>query len=169
MAFMFDRINTLKSWEPTPVKHFTTEQMVKYIQKIQDSSLDMTVPDQLIAEEGESLNPDYDYMAYIAQTHILNMVKYLGENGCFLGDIVVGIKSILKEIINQEVDEDYYQNTIEIYEDLIYNVTKDNDINIYQLLDEAIKRDNKRLIYYLFFSEDLTVTDRIEEYTKKHK
>ena len=166
MAFMFDKINAFKSWEPNPIKLFTTEQMAKYNQKIQDSCLDMTMPAQLIAEEGESLNPDYDYMAYIAQTHMLNMVKYLGENGCFLGNIVVGIKAILKEMINQEVDEDYYQNTIEIYEDLIYNVTKDNNINIYQLLDEAIKRDNKRLIYYLFFDEDLTVRDRIEEYTK---
>ena len=166
MAFMFDRINALKSWEPTSVKPFTPFQIAKYDQKIQDSCLDMTIPDQLIAEEGESLNPDHDYMAYIAQTHMFNMVKYLDECKYYLGDIILGIKAILKEIINQEVDEDYYQNTIEIYKDLIYNVTKDDDINIYQLLDEAIKRDNKRLIYYLLFREDLTVTDRIVEYTK---
>ena len=166
MAFYFDSINALKSWEPNPIKPFTTIQMANYEQKIQDSCLDMTIPDQLIAEEGQSLTPDRDYMVYIAQTHMFNMVRYLNDCEYYLGDIIVGIKAILKEIINQEVDEDYYQNTIKIYEDLIYNVTKDNNINIYQLLDEAIKRDNKRLIYYLFFDEDLTVRDRIEEYTK---
>ena len=166
MAFYFDSINALKSWEPNPIKFFTTTQMVNYEQKIQDSCLDMTMPAQLIAEEGESLNPDSDYMAYIAQTHMFNMVKYLNDCKYYLGDIILGIKAILKEIINQEVDEDYYLNTIKIYEDLIYNITGDENINIYQLLDEAIKRDNKRLIYYLFFDEDLTVRDRIEEYTK---
>ena len=99
---------------------------------------------------------------------MFNLVRHLDINNFYLGDIQHGIACVFNEIINGEVDFSYYDNTREIYRDLIYNEKGVEDITAYDLINQAAKRDNKRVAYYLLYREDLELQDVIEDYQCHH-
>ena len=78
-----------------------------------------------------------------------------------LNDIEWNIRQILSEIIDGSVNEDYYLNTLEIYEEISGNNFYEPDI--YDIINQAIRLDNKRMIYYLIFKEYEEMRDRVFE------
>ena len=158
---LFNRQQTLKTWKPMQPIQLPTEiiqyfeQKIKYqCNKIRCDSLPAC--DLINIEELEPLI-DVNYIKYVALKHIDGIIQYIKSKGVVLEDIEWNIKLILSEIIKGEVDEDYYLNTIEIYE----SIDKGIDTDIYDLINQAIRLDNKRMLYYLIFKEDEDMADRI--------
>ena len=168
MENIFNRINVYKNYKPTTWFQFTTEEMEKYEQKIQENN-NQFYPEYAIEEEFNNLVVDLLYLQYIKQTHMFNLVRHLEINNFYLGDIQHGIACVFNEIINGEVDFSYYDNTREIYENLTYNEKGVDDITAYDLINQAIKRDNKRVAYHLLYEEDLHLQDVIEDYINHHE
>ena len=159
---MFNRIDIYKNYEPTTWVQFTPQEIEKYNQKIQENN-NQFYPVNAITEEFKNQVVDLHYLQYIKQTHMFNLVRHLDINNFYLGDIQHGIACVFNEIINGEVDFNYYDNTIEIYRDLIYNEKGVEDITAYDLINQAVKRDNKRVAYYLLYREDLELQIEIED------
>ena len=164
---MFNRIDIYKNYEPTTWVQFTPHEIERYNQKIQENN-NQFYPVNAITEEFKNQVVDQLYLQYIKQTHMFNLVRHLDINNFYLGDIQHGIACVFNEIINGEVGFSYYDNTREIYEDLIYNEKGVEDITAYDLINQAAKRDNKRVAYYLLYREDLELQGEIEDYQCHH-
>ena len=167
MENIFDRINVYKNYKPTTWVQFTPQEIERYNQKIQENN-NQFYPKFAIEEEFENQVVDLLYLQYIKQTHMFNLVRHLDINNFYLGDIQHGIACVFNEIINGEVDFSYYDNTREIYENLTYNEKGVDDITAYDLINQAAKRDNKRVAYHLLYEEDLHLQDVIEDYISHH-
>ena len=160
---LFNRQQTLKEWEPMQpiplpleiIQYF--EQKIQYISEKKKCNR-LPVYDLISLEEDEPLI-DNNYLKYVALKHINDIIQYIKSKGVILEDIEWNIKLILNEIIKGEVDENYYLNTIDIYE----SIDKGNYTNIYDLINQAIRLDNKRMLYYLIFMEDEEMADRLYE------
>ena len=168
MEGIFNRINVYKNYEPTTWYQFTTEEMEHYEQKIRENN-NQFYPEFAIEEEFNKPVVDIRYLQYIKQTHMFNLVRHLDMNNFYLGDVQHGIACVFNELINGEVEFSYYDNTREIYENLTYNEKGVDDITAYDLLNQAAKRDNKRVAYHLLYEEDLHLQDVIEDYIKHHE
>ena len=159
----YNRIQALKKYKPMQPIQLPTEQIQYYTQKIQNihnnEGCDSLPASYLIELEGYQQPIDANYVKYVALKHIDNLIKYINSKGMVLEDIEWNIRQILNEITTNKVDEDYYLNTIDIYE----SIGKGNDTDIYDLVNQAIRLDNKRMLYYLIFMEDEEMADRVYE------
>ena len=163
--FNYNRKEDLKKWQPMLNMYLAPELTERYNHKIETDCVDLTIPEGVIYGNEEII--DITYVKYVMLLHMKHLLSYIGSKGVFLGDISQNIRTILNEIINDEVDESYYDNTIEIYQDIS---RFGFDADIYDLMDQAIKRDNQRMINYLIFKreEDLKCwfEDAISDYQK---
>ena len=158
----YNRKQALKTWKPMQPLILPTEIIQYYEQKIQyvcDKERCCSLPacDLINIEDQEPLI-DVNYVKYVALKHIDGIIQYIKSKGVILEDIEWNIRQILNEIIKGEVDEDYYLNTIEIYESIKNSIF---DTDIYNLIDQPIRLDNKRMLYYLIFMEDEDMADRV--------
>ena len=161
--FNFNRQQHLKTWQPLPNINLQPEEIQYYEQKIQnkceEEGCDSLPASYLIELEGYETKIDADYVKYIALKHISSLINYINTKNVVLNDIEWNIKLILNEITTNKVSEDYYLNTIDIYT----SITPKYDADIYDLINQAIRLDNKRMIYYLIFKEDEEMADRLSE------
>ena len=157
----YNRQLALKEWKPIPSIQLTPDQIQYYNQKIQyvceKEGCDSSSTHELI--NVEELEPTIDniYLKYVALKHQNNLINYIKSKGVVLENIEWNIRQILNEITTNQVDEDYYLNTIDIYESLNNSIFEPD---IYYLINQAIRLDNKRMIYYLIFKEDEEIADR---------
>ena len=163
-ATLFNRIETLKEWKPMEPIQFQPKQVNEFVKKMQAIAIlegcDLPIS-YLIELEGLKEIIDKDYIKYLARKHIVNILEYIDKKGMVLEDIWGNIEKILKEIINGTVDEDYYTNTIDIYDSI--NGSHLDDTDLYGVIDQAIRLDNKRLLYYIIFNESADIMDRAYE------
>ena len=161
--FNFNRQHDLKTWQPIQALHFNPKEIEYYEQKIKDKCVeegcDSLPPSYLIELEGYETQINEHYLKYIALKHMWNLIDYIKKQGVFIDHVECKIKQILNEITTNQVSEDYYLNTIDIYTSII---TKYN-VDIYDLIDQAIRLDNMRMLYYLIFKEDEEMADRLSE------
>ena len=161
--FNYKRKQELKSWEPIPN---TEPELINYFNnRVEIDGLSIRDrPVELFEKLSNTLKETdlyYKYIKHVSLLHMNYVIKYIESKGIFLGDIEWNIKLILNEMINDEVDESYYENTMEIYADIIpYDI---DNIDVYDYLDQAIKRGNWRMVYYLIFWEDEEMADRLSE------
>ena len=165
---LFTEKNRLKTWKPMVHTQFTQQEVDNYEQKLRNINDDLHYIDHNLYDfmnfEVENDVIDFKYLKYLAQRHMHCITKYIESKGVNLGDIKLNILTILNEIVTDQVSEDYYKNTLEIYSDLIGNWRYYDDENdVYDLIDEAIKRGNIRLLYYIIFKEDDRFMDRIDD------
>ena len=161
---LFYRQQTLKEWQPIQPLPLSNDQIQYFEQKIQTISEERK-RNRLLAsrlmEIEEDMSPIIDniYLKYVVLKHIDNLIQYIKSKGVILEDIEWNIKLILNEIITNQVSEDYYLNTIYIYTSI------DNCPfpNIYDLINQAIRLDNKRMLYYLIFMEDEELADKLND------
>ena len=162
-ATLFNRIQMLKEYKPMEPIQFLPKQISDFTKKMQAIAiLERCDPPMsyLIEIEGLKEIIDKDYVKYLARKHIADILEYIDKKGVVLEDIWGNIEQILKEIINGVVNEDYYTNTIDIYEDLIYNKKGIEGGVLYDVIDEAIRLDNKKILYYIIFNESEDIIDR---------
>ena len=159
----YNRQQALKTWNPLPSLNLPTEQIQYYNQKIESicdqEGIDSFNSPYLIDLEGMQQLIDVNYIKYVALKNQNNLIDYIRSKGVVLKDIEWNIRQILNEIITNQVDENYYLNTIEIYE----SIDKGINTDIYDLINQAIRLDNKRMLYYLIFKEDEEMSDRVYE------
>ena len=161
----FNRQQTLKEWEPIqPIQLFTNqiqyfEQKIQYISEKRKRNR-LLAYDLIELEEDEPVI-DNNYLKYVALKHIDNLIQYIKNKGVILEDIEWNIKLILNEIITSQVSEDYYLNTIDIYKSI--DTENPFAINIYNLINQAIRLNNKRMLYYLIFMEDEELADKLHD------
>ena len=166
--FTFKRKQYLKTWQPIPNIHLPPEQIQYYNHRIQTYGVDIRYPEKVLNEaftdilnkKCEKHNIDANFLKHLVLLHMGDLINYIENKGVVLEDIEWNIKLILNEIINNDVDENYYINTIKIYEDIS---EEGPDANIYDLINQAIRLDNRRMLYYLIFKEDENMTDRLSE------
>ena len=162
---LFNRIQVLKEYKPMELIQLSTNQIQYYTQKIQDihniEECNSLPTSYLIELEGNQQPIDADYVKYVALKHIDSLIEYINSKGMVLNDIEWNIKQILNEIINNTVDEDYYLNTLDIYNSISGN--NFNEPDIYDIINQAIRLDNKRILYYLIFKEDEEMADMVYE------
>ena len=161
---IFNRQQTLKEWKPIQSIQLPPHIIQDYNLKIQkickQEGCDSLEPSYLIELEGYKPLIDVNYVKYVALKHMNSIIDYINSKGIVLKDIEWNIKLIINEILTNQVDEDYYLNTIEIYESL-GNTMLGSDV--YDLINQAIRLDNKRMLYYLIFREDEDMADRVYE------
>ena len=169
--FNYNRKEALKRWQPIS-NIYSEPGIIEYLNdkiKIDEQPI-RDRPEKLFGESFNALNKTdlhYKYIKHVVLLHMNYIIKYIESKGVFLGDFIGNIKFILNEIINNEVDEDYYKNTIEIYEGILG--FDDGVADVYDLLDQAIKRENWRMVYYLIFWEDDEMQDRLAEVNKDYQ
>ena len=169
-ATLFNRIQTLKEYKPMEPIQFSAQQVQRFVNKIQTikklekkDNIDIRY---LIDLEGYNAVIDKDYIKYLARMHVVNVLEYIDSKGVVLEDIWENIDKILKEIIDGTVDEDYYLNTIDIYDCINNNGSNMDDL--YGVINQAIRLDNKRLLYYIIYDESSDIADRAYEYIREH-
>ena len=168
--FNYNRKEALKRWQPIP-NIYSEPGLIEYFNdkvKIDEQCI-RDRPEELFSESFKALKETdlhFKYIKHVVLLHMNYIIKYIENQSIFLGDFIGNIRFILNEIINDEVDEDYYKNTIEIYEGILGLC--EGDADIYDLLDQAIKRENWRMVYYLIFWEDETMYDRLTEINKDY-
>ena len=160
---IFNRQQTLKEWKPIQSIQLPPHIIQDYNLKIQNifeqKGCDTLEPSHLIELEGYQPLIDVNYVKYVALKHMNSIIDYINSKGIVLKDIEWNIKLLLNEITTNQVNEDYYLNTIDIYESL--GSWRGSDI--YDLINQAIRLDNKRMLYYLIFKEDYELADRVSE------
>ena len=160
---MYNRQQTLKEWEPIQPIQLPLEMIQYFEQKIQliseKKKCNRLLAYDLIELEEDEPVIDNNYLKYIALKHIDNLIQYIKSKKVILEDIEWNIKLIINEIITSQVSEDYYLNTIHIYE----GISEKPFTNIYDLINQAIRLDNKRMLYYLIFMEDEELADKLHD------
>ena len=168
--FEYNRQQALKTWQPIPNMYSNPELIQYFNHKVKiDGQCIRDRPEELFQESYNTLKETdvhFKYIKHVVLMHMDYVIKYIENQGVFLGDIRWNIRSILNEIVNNEVDEDYYLNTKDIYEDILGLC--EGDADVYELLDQAIKRENWRMVYYLIFWEDEEMSDRLCEVIKDY-
>ena len=157
--FNYNRKEALKKWQPMPNLHLPPGVINYFNNKKETDNVNITIPKNIVKSYDEYI--DHNYIKHIMLLHMDHLLCYIESKGVFLGDIRQNLRFILNEIINDEVDEDYYLNTIEIYEGILGFCEGETDI--YDLMDQAIKRENWRMIFYLIFKRDEDLMDWFEE------
>ena len=159
---MYNRQQALKTWKPIPNIHLHPEEIQYYEQKIKTDYGDIKYPQVIIDEEAQQPQINANYLKHVVLKYMRNLIEYIKNKGVVLEDVEWNIKLILNEILTNQVSEDYYLNTIDIYESINQSIV---DPDIYYLIDQAIRLDNKRMLYYLIFKEDEEMADRLSEIT----
>ena len=160
---LFNRLQALKTWKPMVPIQLPTEKIQYYNQKIQtihtQEGCDRLPASYLIELEGYQQPIDVNYVKYVALKHMNSLIEYIKSKGVELEDIEWNIKLIINEITTNKVSEDYYLNTIDIYD----SICGISEPDIYDLVNQAIRLDNKRMLYYLILKEDEEMADRVYE------
>ena len=163
-AAIFNRKETLKQWKPMVPIQFSPKQISDYTKKIQAICIleggDLPIS-YLIELEGLRIEVDKNYVKYLARKHIVDILAYIDGKGMVLENIYDNIQQILKEIIDGAVYEDYYTNTIDIYDSI--NGSHCVEIDLYGVINQAIRLDNKRLLYYIIDDQSAYIADRAYE------
>ena len=167
--FTFERKQYLKTWQPIPNLHLPPELIQYYNHRIQTYGVDIRFPENVLdAAFADILKKIYErheidanLLKHLVLLHMGDLINYIESKGVVLGDIRWNIRQILNEIINNEVDEDYYLNTIDIYEGI--SGYDEGEAGIYTLLDQAIRLGSWRMIYYLIFKEDEKMSNSLSE------
>ena len=163
MTTPFNKIEILKSWKPMEPIQFSAQQVQGFVKKMQAISIlednyNLAIS-YFIELEGYKEVIDKDYIKYLARKHVTNILEYIDGKGVVLEDIWGNIDKILKEMIDGTVDEDYYTNTIDIYD----SINGSNMDDLYGVINQAIRLDNKRLLYYIIYDECSDIADRAYE------
>ena len=162
--FIFNRQQYLKTWQPLPTLNLQPQDIRYYNQKIYNHCKNEGVtlsPSYLIKLEANNPTIDNLYIKYIAFHHIDNLIQYINSKNIQLNDIEYNIRQILNEIIEGDINEDYYINTMDIYDSINGNFM--GEMDLYGIINQAIRLDNKRLLYYIIFKESEELADRIYE------
>ena len=166
-TMLFNRIQELKEWKPMEPIQFSAQQVLRFNNKIEtikkSKGYDPIVNTfYLIDLEGWNEIVDKDYLKYLARLYVVEILEYIDGKGVVLEDIWGNIDKIVKEIIDGTVDEDYYLNTIDFY-DCINNGGSNMD-DLYGTIKQAIRLDNKRLLYYIIFKKSFDIAEIVSEY-----
>ena len=163
--FNFNRQQYLKTWQPLPTLNLHSLKTLYYEQKIYNQCKEEgceTLPATYLIELEALQSPqDTTYIKYIALRHINNLIQYINSKNIMLGDVEYNIRQILDEIIKGDVSESYYTNTMDIYDSISGNFM--GDLDLYAIVNQAIRLDNKKLLYYIIFKESEELADRIYE------
>ena len=161
---IFNRQQHLKNWQPLPELKLHLKNIRYYNQKIYNHCKNeggRLSPYYLMELEANNPTIDATYIKYIAIQHIKNLIQYINSKNIKLNDIEGNIRQILDEIIKGDVSESYYTNTMDIYDSI--NGNSMDELDLYGIVNQAIRLDNKRLLYYIIFRESEDLTDRIYE------
>ena len=139
--------------------YFSQELLNYYNNKIITDGIDLKEPESTFNYNEKII--DVTYVKYIMFLHLKNVIDYIESKGIILGNVELNIKFILNEIINDEVNKSYYKNTMEIYTNIINNNME--NLDVYNYLDQAIKRDNLRMIYYIIYDRQEDIVDWYHE------
>ena len=170
--FEFNRQEAYKNWEPIPGMNLDPELIQYFNHKIETEYVDISERNDGIYSEFfvelEETDMQYIYLKYLALKHIRYVLNYIEKtHNIILDDWVWNVKEILNEMANNEIDEDYYYNTIDIYEGV--GGYDEGCAEVCYLIDQAILRGNQRMLYYLIYREDEQLSDRLSETLKKNK
>ena len=160
----YNRQQYLKTWKPFPSINLSNDQISYYEHKIEymcnEKGCHIKYLTTLIDEEAQQSQIDANFVKYVAIKHMNSLINYIKSKGLIFTNIEYNIKQIINEILTNQVDENYYLNTIDIYEGIngtfLYT-------DIYDLINQAIRLDNKRMLYYLILKEDEDIADRVFE------
>ena len=162
----YNRQQYLKTWNPIPSINLTNDLIAYYEQKIdymcKEKGCSIKYLTTLIDEEATNFQIDVNFVKYVAIKHMNNLINYIKNNEIQFDNIEYNIRQIINEILTRQVDESYYLNTIDIYESISEGFLG-SDLEIYDLINQAIRLDNKRMLYYLIFKEDEEMADRVYE------
>ena len=142
---------------PPPYKIHEYDEKIKQICK--NNHCNSLPTEFLIKEEGIQDVVDKDYLKYLFYCHLKAIVNYILNQGIQLIDIEWNIKLILNDIVNRKCSESYYQNTIEIYED----ISEKNEPGVIDVINQAIRLNNIKILYYIYYAEEERIDDRIYE------
>ena len=140
---------------PPPEKIYEYEEKIKSICK--NEQVDDLCTTYLIDLEGLNDVVDVGYVKYLFFRHMKNIVDYLAKNNIILYNIEQNINLILDDIVKGNVSESYYENTIEIYE----NISNWFEADIYGVINQAIRLNNIKLLYYLYYTEEMKIDDYV--------
>ena len=161
---MYNRQQALKTWKPIPNIHLQPKEIQYYDHKIkmleETDYGSLKYPGSLIDIEAEQPQIDANYLRHVVLKYMRNLIEYIENKGVILEDVEWNIKLIINEILTNQVNEDYYLNTIDIYESINPSIV---DPDIYYLIDQAIRLDNKKMLYYLIFKKNEEMADRLSE------
>ena len=166
--FEYNRQQDLKTWEPIPNMYLEPELIQYFDNKIKIDGVDISYLLDLLNEAYNTYKETdiyVKYLKYVVLLHMRHIIEYIESKGIVLGDVKWNIKQILNEIITNQVDEDYYLNTIDIYEGIS---GLGDSTDIYGLIDQAIRLDSRRMLYYLIFKEDEDMVERLSEVIKRY-
>ena len=163
LFYMYNRQQDLKTWQPIPNIHLQPEKILYYDYKIQTDNVNIRYPQEILNIAEQQTQIDVNYLKHIVLKYMRNLIEYIENKGVQLEDVEWNIKLIINEILTNQVNEDYYLNTIDIYESI--SVGRFGEVDIYDLINQAIRLDNKRMLYYLIFKEDEEMADRLSEIT----
>ena len=159
---MYNRQQDLKTWKPIQNIHLHPKELQYYDYKIQTDNVDIRFPHEVIDMEELQPQINANYLRHVVLKYMRNLIEYIESKGVQLEDVEWNIKLIINEILTNQVDESYYLNTIDIYES-ISNGRFFCEPDIYDLIDQAIRLDNKRMLYYLIFKEDEDMANKLSE------
>ena len=166
---MYNRQQALKTWKPIPNIHLQPKEIQYYDHKIkmleETDYGSIKYPGSLIDIEAEQPQIDANYLKHVVLKYMRNLIEYIENKGVILEDVEWNIKLIINEILTNQVNEDYYLNTIDIYESI--SDGRFGEVDIYDLINQAVRLDNKRMLYYFIFKEDEEMADRLSEIIKK--
>ena len=142
---------------------------MKYEQKIRDicdyEGCYNLQTEYLIDIEGQQEQIDHNFIKYLARKHVKSILNYIESKGVVLNDIEGNIRLILDEIIKGVVDESYYLNTLDIYDSISGNCYEEPDIC--KIIDQAVRLNNERILYYILFDQDENMADCVYEITRE--
>ena len=170
MDTYYERLNTLKRYKPTVPMIPPTHIRELYEKKIRDISRKKGFHEKdtnaLMFYDVNLPFLSQDYLNYLHYRHLLNMVNYVnGKLDKPLTNIPNNIRKILLSIIKEDINESYYLNTIDIYE----SISNCEQGDLYPVIDQAIRLNNRNLLYYLYFREDLDFDDKVREVIWDHR
>ena len=166
----YNRTQALKTYKPQQPLVLTDQKVYEYEVKIHNTcnykNFDKSLIIILLNLEEEENVIDIDYVEYLGLKHVKNKINYVTEvKGVKLDNIENNIRLILNEIINGYICESYYTNTLDIYDSISDNC--DEEPNVYKIIDQCIRLNNKRMLYYIIFNEDEEMADRVYELTRE--
>ena len=134
------------------------ENKIKYVCEVNRCRPTDTM--HLMDLEGLEPTPCKQYLNYLYDKHMFTMVNYINAKlPEALPNIPENISAILNEIISGEVDESYYENTVGIYED----IAGCSEGERYPVIDQAIRLNNIKLLYYIYFLEESDIEAAFED------
>ena len=157
-----NRIEQLKNWYTLPTIYLHPQTIAYYNQRIITERVKILLPEFSVDWDGRY--EDKTYLKYIMLLCLNNYIQYTESMGVVLNYDKINIRTILNEIINGVLDERYYKDKIKFYEKFYcidyYNF---NGLYYYQLMEQAVKSNDERMIHYLIFKRQEELEDWFDE------